>query len=127
MKNSEANIEIERGVDNALTSVTVFMPIWDKDNDDDETISIDIPLLGLKTIAKDVVDADAAIKEAIELFCLSSEKFGKGLENDLKVLGWSFGKKDGATTVMNFDTKNSVFNQIFSTGDQFAQKFDLAS
>lgn len=125
MKNSEATIEIVRAANNALSSVTVFMPIWDKDSDDD-TIAIDIPLLGLKTVAKDVEDAESAIKEAIELFCLSSEKFGKGLENDLKILGWSFdtNRKD---TVMTFDSKNSVFNHIFSTGDQFAKKFDLAS
>jgi hypothetical protein len=123
---NEANIDIirKKGV---LTSVSVAMPIWDKEGND-ELLAIDIPLFGIKTVAKDALDAEVAIKESVKLFCLSAEKFGKGLENELKVMGWGFVSQEKDFTSMTFSipAKNTVIDQIMSTGGQFAQKLELS-
>ena len=127
MRINEANIDIFR-LEGKLTSVNIAMPIWDKQGNDD-LFDIDIPLFGIKTVAKDTFDAEVAIKESITLFCLSAEKFGRGLETELKVMGWAFIEhcKDGCVS-MSFSVpeKNTVIDQIMNTGGQFAQKLDLA-
>eukprot|EP00035_Acanthoeca_spectabilis_P027023 m.465037 g.465037 ORF g.465037 m.465037 type:complete len:128 (+) comp23942_c0_seq1:49-432(+) len=126
MKINEANIDIIRK-DNILNSVSVAMPIWDKVGND-ELLAIDIPLFGIKTVAKDPVDAEVAIRESIQLFCLSAEKFGKGLENELKVMGWSFIEQSENFTSMSFSvpSQNTVIDQIMNTGGHFAQKLELS-
>lgn len=123
---NEANIDIirKKGI---LTSVSVAMPIWDKEGND-ELLAIDIPLFGIKTVAKNPMDAEVAIKESVKLFCLSAEKFGKGLENELKVMGWAFitQEKDFTSMTFSIPAKNTVIDQIMSTGGQFAQKLELS-
>lgn len=123
---NEASIEIirKKGV---LTSVSIAMPIWDKEASD-ELLAIDIPLFGIKTVAKDALDAEIAIHESVELFCLSAEKFGKGLETELKVMGWGFISQEKDLTTMSFSipAKNTVIDQIMSTGGQFIQKLELS-
>lgn len=122
MKTITGNIEIKR-VDGKLNSISVVMPIWDKTSEDD-FISVNIPLFGISTFAKDELDTENAIKESINIFCINAEKFGKGLENELKLLGWSF--KDSNSMIFEISAKNRVFGQIMQTGDQFAQKLDIA-
>lgn len=126
MKINEASIDIVRN-GNVLISVSVEMPIWDKLGEDG-FMSVNIPLLGIKTFAKDVEDSDVAVEEAIKSFCLNSEKFGNGVENDLKKIGWEFTSQKENTTSMSFfvTNSNSVIDQIMQTGDQFVQKLELA-
>lgn len=126
MQVNEANIEIIRK-DKKLLSVSISMPIWDKTSDDN-FITVNIPLLGIKTFAENEVDASVAIKEAVKAFCINSEKFGKGIESELKVLGWGFNERmdDLITMSYSVSNSNSVIDQIMQTGEQFAEKLDLA-
>jgi hypothetical protein len=121
--NQEANIDIVRK-DGKLASVSVVMPIWDKQGEDD-IFAVEIPLLGMKTFAKDEIDAEIAVQESIELFCLNAEKFGKGLESELKILGWSFNNQNKDFTSMSFNSTNVVYDHIMQTGEQIAHKLDL--
>jgi hypothetical protein len=119
MKTAEGNIEIKRK-NGALCSISVIMPIWSKLLDD-ATISVDVPLFGLKTFVKSEEDVDVAVEEAIKCFCIASEKFGQGIEKELQTIGWTFeNEKDD---LLNFiiDSENSVFEQIMETGEQFAE------
>lgn len=125
MKTTEGNIEIKRN-EGKLSSISVIMPTWRK-QEHDSIISINVPLLGLKTIAKDFDDADKAIEEAIRCFCIAAEKFGQGFEAELQTLGWevSKGEKDESLLTFGIESGNLVFEQIMETGEQFAEK-DLA-
>jgi len=123
MRINEANIEINRK-DGKLFSISVDMPIWDKIVEDD-FMSVNIPFLGIKTFARDEEDAQQAIKECINLFCISSEKFGNGLEAELKLIGWDFVSRDANSTVMAFTTSNFIFDQILQTGDKFVETLEL--
>lgn len=127
MKTTKANVDITRK-NGVLTSVSIAMPIWDKIGSDN-LLAIDIPLFGIKTVAKDAMDAEVAIKESVKLFCLSAEKFGRGLETELRVMGWSFIDRSKDLTSMSFTvpSNNTVIDQIMNTGGQFAQKLELAS
>lgn len=56
----------------------------------DGTISIELPMFGnLRTYAENDTDMKVAIDEAIMVFRMASEKFGKGLKEELKMLGWT--------------------------------------
>lgn len=123
MKFTEANIEINR-IDGKLSSITIDMPIWDKIVED-EFMSVNIPFLGIKTFAKDEIDAQESIKECINLFCVTSEKFGNGLETELRLLGWEFISEDKESVVMSFNTSNVIFDQIMETGDKFVETLEL--
>jgi len=125
MRINEANIEINRR-DGKLISVTIDMPIWDKLGVDN-FISVNLPLFGIKTFAKDELDADVAVRESITAFCINSEKFGKGLESELKLIGWSFNEQKNDFTSMSFEVpnSNSVIDQIMQTGEHFAEKLEL--
>ena len=87
MNTIEANIEITRANDK-LVSISVSMPVWSKESEFDGNIHVHLPLLDIDTIASDEKDAEFAIKEAIQSFCIASEKFGEGLEKELQALGW---------------------------------------
>lgn len=125
MKIKEANIEIIRD-NGTLSSISVVMPMWDKIGIDD-FLSINIPLFGIKTFAKDEVDSDLAVEEAIKIFCINAEDFGKGLENELKILGWSFSEQTENSTSMYYGVSdtNIVLEQIMQTGEQYSQKLEL--
>ncbi len=126
MESNKANIEILR-INGILNSVSIAMPVWDKPSADG-FLSIDIPLFGIKTFSKCTSnDADKAIEEAVRLFCLSAEKFGKGLEFELSDMGWNLTSEKNSITSMSFNVKqtNTVIEQIMHTGDQFAKKLEL--
>lgn len=128
MKINEANIDIIRK-EGKLISVCVEMPFWDKMSDDN-FISVNIPLFGIKTYSENDVDSDKAIEEAINLFCINSEKFGKGLEVELKLIGWSFSSQteEGITSMSySISNSNTVLDQIMQTGEKYIQKVNLAS
>jgi len=119
MKTSEANIEITRA-DHALSSISVIMPTWK--HQEDNSLSVNIPLFGIKTFAKDIDDTEAATNEAITCFCIASEKFGQGIEKELEAIGW-VSLVNGNNSILNYSIESSdiVLEQIMETGDQFAK------
>ena len=107
-----------------LAAVSVIMPVWSKVDESDNKIYIDIPLFGLKTVAKDESDFDIAIQEAVMCFCLLSEEKGLGLESELEFNGWE--QMDHKEGQMMFDTKNQpVLESVFETGDQVAFELEV--
>jgi hypothetical protein len=125
MDKREANIEIFRQA-GKLTSISVIMPTWTKQEHDD-TLSVNIPLFGIKTVAKDEEDAEVAIEEAIKSFCIIAEKCGKGLERELETLGWSFVNENETYSLLTYSVSetNVVMEQIMQTGDQYVHKLEL--
>lgn len=125
MKTIEANIEIKRE-NGILSFISVIMPTWNK-MDDNDCVSVNIPLFGLKTIAKDETDADAAIMELIKCFSIASEKFGQGIEKELETLGWSLTENSERYSLLTYGIEqnnvinNVVLEQIMETGEQFAK------
>lgn len=124
-KTISGSIEIKRNR-GKLDSISVVMPIWDK-TIEDGFLSINIPLFAISTFAKDESDIDQSVREAIQLFCINSEKFGNGLENELRVLGWNHGETKKQTTALSFEVsqRNQVFGQVMQTGEEFAEKLDI--
>lgn len=124
MKTTEANFKITR-LDGKIHSVSVFMPTWNKVEDENPFTTVHIPLLGLKTIAStnSTNDAFSAINETIKGFCILSEKFGQGIEKELEVLGWTVVETNETNTIMNFAIEPSDFilEQIMETGNEFAE------
>lgn len=125
-KTVSGNIEIKR-VKGKLDTVSVVMPIWDK-TIEDGFLSINIPLFAISTFAKNESDIDQAVREAITLFCINAEKFGNGLESELRILGWNSGETKSNLTTLSFEVsqRNQVFGQVMQTGEQFAEKLDIA-
>jgi hypothetical protein len=120
------NIEIRKNK-GKLDSITVEMPIWDKFIDD-SSISVNIPLFGLSTFAKDECDIDTSVREAILVFCINTEIHGVGLETELRLLGWNQVAAENEVSFFTFEVsqKNQVFGQIMQTGDQFADKLEIS-
>ena len=123
MKNQEANIEIRR-VDGVLKSISVVMPVWEKE-EEDGIFAVEIPLFSTKTFAKNENDAEVALREAIQSFCISADRFGKGLENSLKSIGWNLESQNDNKSVLVFKKKNDILNQLMQTGDEFAGELEL--
>jgi hypothetical protein len=117
---TEANIEIIR-TNGILSSVSVVIPSWSKNNEDN-SITIDMPMFGLKTFAQNEQDMENAIEEAIKCFCIASEKFGMGIEKELIQIGWSFISDDTKNTSLDYQipSDNFVLEQIMQTGNQYA-------
>ena len=127
MHKHTANIEISkrRG---RLHTVNVFMPIW-TDSSNDGSIDVRIPLFDISTSAFNEEDVDSAVKECIQLFCLNAEEFGRGVEVELKSLGWNMveSKKNISTLSFGVSERNSVFNNVLQTGSPFmSQRLQLA-
>lgn len=122
MKTSEANIEITRKF-SEISSVSVIMPTWRQP--DDEILSVSIPLLGLKTTARNIDDADVAIQEAIKCFLIACERFGQGAEKELEAIGWSLLSKENGTSLLNYSIEQTqtsiILEQIMETGEQYAE------
>jgi hypothetical protein len=118
---NEANIEIIKHGE-TLVSISVVMPVWSKIQDDG-TIAVNIPLFGLKTFASDENDAIIAISEAIKCFCIASEKFGQGINAELKTLGWVSVNQNEEVSSFDFNVADDdiVFEQIMQTGEQFVE------
>lgn len=119
MTTQEANIKITRN-ENKITSISVLMPIWNKESDHGNLL-INIPLLGIETIARHENDADKAIEEAIVSFCIVAEKFGQGIEKELQTLGWQ--KIDSSTGEpeigYNVSNPDDVLDRLIRTGDNY--------
>lgn len=119
MNNSEANIEIIRRSSNEI-SISVSMPVWTKLSEFDNNILVKIPLLNIETIAKNELDSEIAIKEAIQSFCIASEKFGQGIEKELQSLGWQMVDQSG-TAILGFCVSETeeLLDRLLQTGDNY--------
>ncbi len=125
MNTTEANIKITR-IGTKIVSLSVFMPIWNKHSDHGNLL-VQIPLLGIDTIAKDENDAEKAIEEAITSFCIVAEKFGQGVEKELLSLGWT--AIDGETgepmlgyTVSDNSDTDIMLERLMQTGDNYVNQ-----
>jgi hypothetical protein len=110
---SEASLEIGRK-DGKLSSVKIEMPIWVKEAED-STMKVHLPLFRITTFADDREDADEAVKEALACFFVCAEKFGRGVDEELKDLGWT-----AETNESNFvlESDDSLIEELIKTGDR---------
>ena len=119
MNTTEANIKITRSGDK-LTSISVFMPIWNKMSDHGNLL-VQLPLLGIDTIAKDEIDAEKAIEEAIASFCFVSEHFGQGLEKELQALGWIAIDGETGEPLLGYSVSDTdvMLERLMQTGENY--------
>jgi len=119
MITTEANIKITRNR-GKLISISVFMPIWNKQSEYGN-ILVQIPLLGIDTLANDEKDAEKAIDEAIASFCIVAEKFGLGIEKELQALGWiSVEGEIGVPTLgFNVSDTDAMLERLMQTGENY--------
>lgn len=119
MNTREANIKITRN-GNKLTSISVFMPIWDKKSDHGNLL-IQLPLLGISTIANDESDADKAIEEALTSFCIVAERLGEGVEKELQALGWVVVDNESGEPELGYNVSDpdDVLDRLIKTGENY--------
>lgn len=119
MNTQEANIKITRN-GNKLTSISVFMPIWDKKSDHGNLL-IQLPLLGISTIANDENDADKAIEEALTSFCIVAERLGEGVEKELQALGWVVVDNESGEPELGYNVSDpdDVLDRLIKTGENY--------
>lgn len=119
MNTTEANIKITRNGDK-LISISVFMPIWNKQSDHGNLL-VQIPLLGIETIAKDENDAEKAIDEAIASFCIVAEKFGQGVEKELQALGWIPVDSETNESALGYNVSDTdaMLERLMQTGENY--------
>jgi hypothetical protein len=119
MNTTEANIRITRN-GARISSISVFMPIWNKLSDQGNLV-VKLPLLGIETIAKDEADAETAIKEAISSFCIVAERHGQGLEKELQSLGWELIDSDTGEPLMGYNVADTeeLLERIMQTGENY--------
>ena len=118
MNITEANIEITRE-GQRLTSISVFMPIWNKESDFGN-ILVQLPLLAVETIAKSEEDAEFAIEEALKCFCIAAERFGQGIEKELQALGWTQVDQNGKPVLgYNVSDTDAVIDRLLQTGENY--------
>ena len=125
MSDSQANIDIKRS-NGKLVSMTLVMPIWGKIAADG-LMQIAIPLFNMNTFAKNEADVGDAVRESLQLFCVNTEEFGNGIENELRLLGWDFISENDGITSMSFSppSQNTIFNQVLGTGNEFREELEL--
>jgi hypothetical protein len=104
------------------------MPVWSRESEFDANIHVQLPLLDIETIARDENDAEFAIKEAIQSFCIASEKFGEGIEKELQALGWKKADNNG-NPVLSFcvSETDDLLDRLLQTGDYYVNpKLEIA-
>ena len=105
----------------SLESVSVIMPIWDKENQDGSK-SINMPFFGINFHAVEGMNIEELTHDAIKGFCLNCERFGFGLETELIALGWEHFSNN---TMVYKVVDNFVFEQMVNTGDKKPQFIDF--
>lgn len=87
-KKSIASIKVIRKIGKDHAQVLIEMPIWFR-RDANGRFYANLALLGgLTTYGDSEADLDVAIREAIMLFFKAAKEYGKGVQNELKELGW---------------------------------------
>lgn len=115
---TEANIKISRN--GGKLAISVLMPVWNRLTDHGNLL-VELPLLGINTIAKDENDANKAIEEAIASFCIAADKLGQGIEKELQVLGWVTVDNVSGEPLLGYcvsDT-DAVLERLIQTGDNY--------
>ena len=130
MSTTEASIKITRK-GGKLAFISVSMPVWNKISDHDNLL-IKLPLLGIDTIARDEMDAEKAIEEAIISFCVIADKFGQGIEVELQALGWKSFSCDNNEPGLEYDVPESddMLERLMGTGENYVNPhllFDIAA
>lgn len=119
MNDNEATLELTK-LDGGINALSVIMPVWSKKVEDGSFL-VNIPLLGLKTFAHDENDIDISVEEAIKCFCIASNKFGNGIDSELKELGWVLDLKQDDHVLFNLTSKNNeLLDSLLQTGEQIA-------
>jgi len=103
---TEANIRITRR-GKMTEAIAVVMPIWNRRSEKGNLL-VNLPLLGIETVAKDETDAERAIEEAIISFCLVADKFGQGIEKELQALGWIPVDTENGELLLGFSLSDST-------------------
>lgn len=103
---TEANIRITRR-GKMTEAIAVVMPIWNRRSEKGNVL-VNLPLLGIETVAKDETDAERAIEEAIISFCLVADKFGQGIEKELQALGWIPVDTENGEPLLGFSLSDST-------------------
>ncbi len=116
---NRANITISRE-GSKISSLSVAVPVWMKWNDRENLLSIQLPLFGLETVAKNEKDVVNAIEEAIISFCIITEKFGRGAEKELEALGWK--TIDDGTIKYDISESDFLLERMFGTGDNYVNQ-----
>lgn len=125
---TNANIIVSHLGDHSA-SITVSMPIWVRESDHGH-LNIKMPFLGIDTVARDEQDSEKAIEEAIISFCVVAERFGHGIENELRALGWKDYTKDGKT-ILGYETEgissysesvDGLLNRLLETGENYVKE-----
>lgn len=119
MNITEANIKVTRN-GNKIVSISVLMPIWNKRSDQGNLL-VQLPLLGIETIAKDEHDAEKAIEEAIGSFCIVAEKFGQGIEKELQALGWIAIDDETGEPLLGYNVSDTdaMLDRLMQTGENY--------
>lgn len=85
-------------------------------------ILVKLPLLGdMETAAKDEDDLDAALSELSDCFLQAASKFGKGVHEELKALGWS-GTRNSVRFKLNDRDRRPAFNHMIRSDAKTTQK-----
>lgn len=109
-------------------SISVLMPIWNKQLDSGNLL-IHLPLLNIETYAQNELDSVEAIKEAIASFCIVSEKFGQGIENELQSIGWKSINSVSGEIDLGYcaSDPDSMLERIMQTGENYiTQNLEIA-
>lgn len=125
MINSEPIVEINRS--EGFLSVKAIMPTWNK-LDENGHICIRMPLLGADAITHALNDDDAevAVNEAFQCFCMVSEKHGMGLENELEFIGWKKEpNSDKNKSILTLNSDVPAYDSIMDTGDTRVLEYSL--
>lgn len=125
MNTTEASIEVTHSKDKKLVSVSVSLPVWIKESEHGNW-KVELPLLGIETIAKSELDAETAIDEAITLFCIVAQQFGQGLAKELEALGWHRVDRKNGEPIQGFtlssDTADALLDRLLQTGESYAKE-----
>lgn len=96
------------------------MPVWKQKRDDGKTY-ITIPLLNIETYGIGEDDCDLAINEAFQLFCISSEKHGVGIEKELREIGWEQDLQ--INNVFSVSSKQAIIGNLLQTGEGMLMQY----
>lgn len=88
---------------------------------DHGNLLVQLPLLGIDTIAKDEIDAEKAIEEAIASFCFVAEHFGQGLEKELQALGWMAINGETGEPLLGYSVSDTdvMLERLMQTGENY--------
>jgi hypothetical protein len=120
MTQLSASIEVVRD-GNKLKNVKALMPVWAK-KEANGVLLVQIPLLGLETLANNENEIKQRVNELFKAFCRLSESHGLGFETELATLGWLEGKNKHAFSL----NAPSAFERVLETGEQNILEAELA-